>query len=57
MVCCSCRGVVPGLSPDGVPTGAFLLHLLTTWILVWLVANGPMRVPFIHWRFRGGRLI
>jgi hypothetical protein len=49
-------GVVPGL-PDGVPPGAYLLHVLTTWIIVWLVANGPMRVPFAHWRFRGGRLI
>lgn len=49
-------GVVPGL-PDGVPVGAYLLHVGTTWIIVWLVANGPMRVPFVHWRFRGGRLI
>jgi hypothetical protein len=49
-------GAVPGL-PDGVPAGAFLLHLVTTWIIVWLVANGPMRVPFVHWRFRGGRVI
>jgi hypothetical protein len=49
-------GIVPGL-PDGVPLGAFVLHVVTTWIVVWLVANGPMRVPFVHWRFRGGRLI
>jgi hypothetical protein len=49
-------GVVPGL-PDGVPTGAFLLLFATTWLLVWLAANGPMRVPFVHWRFRGGRLV
>jgi hypothetical protein len=48
--------VVPGI--DGpVPLGAFLLLFLTTWLLVWLSASGPMRVPFIHWRFRGGRLI
>jgi hypothetical protein len=47
---------VPGI--DGpVPTGAFVILFLTTWILVWLMANGPMRVPFIHWRFRGGRLV
>ncbi|MBC8092522.1 MAG: hypothetical protein H7Y15_11395 [Pseudonocardia sp.] len=39
------------------PVGVFLLHFLTTWIIVWLMANGPMRVPFVHWRFRGGRLI
>ena len=48
--------VVPGL-PREVPWGAFLVQFLTTWIIVWLVVNGPMRVPFVHWRFRGGRLI
>jgi hypothetical protein len=49
-------GVVPGL-PGGVPLGAFLLQFLTTWVIVFVVVNGPMRVPFVHWRFRGGRLI
>jgi hypothetical protein len=49
-------GAVPGL-PSGVPGSVFLIQFITTWLLVWLVANGPMRVPFIHWRFRGGRLI
>jgi hypothetical protein len=49
-------GVVPGITGP-VPLGAFLLLFLTTWLLVWLMANGPMRVPFIHWRFRGGRLV
>lgn len=49
-------GLVPGL-PGGLPPGAFLLLFATTWIIVWLVVNGPMRVPFLHWRFRGGRLI
>jgi hypothetical protein len=43
--------------PGDVPFGAFLVQFLTTWIIVWLVVNGPMRVPFVHWRFRGGRLI
>ena len=42
---------------DGVPGPAFVLHLVTTWLLVWLVANGPLRVPFIHWRHRGGRIV
>jgi hypothetical protein len=50
------NGSVPGL-PFPVPTVVFLLQFLSTWILVWLIANGPMRVPFVHWRFRGGRLI
>ena len=47
---------VPGI--DGpVPFSAFLLQFVTTWLVVWLTVNGPMRVPFVHWRFRGGRII
>jgi heme/copper-type cytochrome/quinol oxidase subunit 4 len=38
------------------PTSAFLIQFVLVWVAVWLVANGPMRVPFIRWRFRGGRL-
>lgn len=48
-------GVVPGLPAFGL--GAFLVHFSTVWLLVWVVANGPMRVPFLRWRFRGGRLV
>ncbi|MCO1654436.1 hypothetical protein [Pseudonocardia humida] len=48
---------VPGLDGPSVPFGAFALLFLTTWLVVWLLAVGPMRVPFIHWRFRGGRLV
>ena len=48
-------GVIPWI--DSVPGPAFVIHFVTTWLLVWLVANGPMRVPFIHWRINGGRLI
>jgi hypothetical protein len=40
-----------------VPVSLFVTHFATTWILVWLVANGPARVPFSHWRFRGGRFL
>jgi hypothetical protein len=51
--------------PEGVvvwwafrpPPAAFLLHFGAVWLAVWLAANGPMRVPFLRWRFRGGRLI
>ena len=40
-----------------IPVGAFIAHFASTWIVVWLTANGPMRVVFIRWRFRGGRLL
>ncbi|WP_018350541.1 hypothetical protein [Longispora albida] len=36
---------------------AFCLHFGAVWLAVWLLANGPMRVPFLRWRFRGGRLL
>ena len=42
---------------DGITGPAFVIAFSTTWVLVWLVANGPMRVPFVHWRINGGRLI
>ena len=49
-------GVVPFLdSPPPLP--AFAIHFGAVWLSVWLIANGPMRVPFIRWRFRGGRLV
>jgi len=43
-----------GLTP---PLLAFAIHFVTVWLCVWLFANGPMRVPFLRWRFRGGRLV
>ncbi|MGY1813636.1 hypothetical protein [Blastococcus sp. SYSU D00820] len=48
-------GAIPWI--DGIAGPAFVIHFVTTWLLVWLVANGPMRVPFIHWRINGGRLV
>jgi len=40
-----------------VPVEVFAIHFAVVWFVVWLVANGPMRVPFVRWRFRGGRLL
>ena len=36
---------------------AFLIHFATTWILIWLAGQGPMRVVFLRWRYRGGRIV
>lgn len=49
------RQRLPGL-PGQLSTGAFVLHFAAVWLATWLAGNGPMRVPFIRWRFRGGRL-
>lgn len=48
-------GVLPTGAPMGV--GDFLAVFVSVWVVSWLWVNGPMRVPFIRWRFRGGRLV
>ncbi len=46
--------LLPGIKGT-IPASAFVIDFLCIWVAVWLVANGPMRVPFIRWRFFGGR--
>jgi hypothetical protein len=36
---------------------SFVIAFASVWFVLWLWVNGPMRVPFVHWRFRGGRLV
>jgi hypothetical protein len=48
-------GQVPG--HPKLTGAAFDIHFTTVWVLTWMFTIGPMRVPFIRWRFRGGRLI
>ncbi len=57
---------VSGLNPFGdigpdkeqyVPVLAYIFLFSTTWIVVWLFVNGPMKIFFVRWRFRGGRLV
>ena len=50
------NGDLPGL-PGPVPVSAFVIQFVVVWVGVWITANGPMRVPFIRWRFNGGRLV
>lgn len=50
------RLVVPAIVPR--PNGtSFDIAFASVWLVVWLWVNGPMRVPFVHWRFRGGRVV
>lgn len=48
--------LVPGI--DGVPDfWAFFIDFSVIWLVIWVWTNGPMRVPFIRWRFFGGRIV
>jgi len=51
--------LVPGIDypSDGVPFWAFFIDFAVIWFIVWVWTNGPMRVPFIRWRFFGGRIV
>ena len=35
----------------------FAILFLVVWLVIWFWVNGPMRVPLIRWRFRGGRIV
>lgn len=49
-------GLVPNADP-APPATTWLTHFVTTWLVVFLFLNGPMKVVFLRWRFRGGRLV
>lgn len=44
-----------GLAPSSKL--AYVLFFGTTWLLVWLVSQGPIRVLAPRWRHTGGRLL
>ena len=47
---------VPGTyGPSNPIFKLFVLHFTTTWLLIWLFLQGPIRVIFLRWRFEGGR--
>lgn len=46
-----------GLDTDGVVTTAtFVVHIATTWVVMWLFVLGPIKVFMPRWRFNGGRI-
>ncbi len=49
-------GWVPGIEGE-VAFSTFITLFLIVWVAIWLWVNGPMRVPLIHWRFFGGRVV
>lgn len=51
-------GVLPGTTALTSPLlPAFGAHIGSTWVLFWLVQQGPLRVVLPRWRFDGARVI
>lgn len=38
-----------------VPGDTFLVHFVTLWLLIWAIANGPLQIVMLRWRYQGGR--
>ena len=47
---------LPGISPS-LRDGEFVVYYFCLWLSVFLGTQGPLRVLFPRWRFRGGRLL
>jgi len=51
-------GYVPGTyGPANAIFPLFVIDFATTWILIWLAVQGPVKVFLVHWRFRGGQVL
>jgi hypothetical protein len=54
------EGWIPGIDGEDFPASvfwAFFIDFTVIWLIIWVWTNGPMRVPFIRWRFFGGRIV
>lgn len=50
--------VIPGTTSLSSPIlSLFIIHVSTTWVLMWLFLQGPLRVVHVRWRFEGGRVL
>lgn len=47
------RGLPWSVGP--IDPAPFVWQFGTVWVLIWIVANGPIRILFPRWRFAGGR--
>jgi hypothetical protein len=50
--------VMPGTTGFSSPLlSLFAIHIGSTWLIIWLFIQGPMRVINVRWRFEGGRIM
>ena len=40
-----------------IPLGTIIPMFVITWIVIWIVAQGPLQIVFPRWRYRGGRFV
>ncbi len=50
-------GAWPWLRVDRGSALSFAALVGSTWLVMWLFVQGPMRVVFLRWRLQGGRIL
>ena len=48
---------LPGIDKGAIGIGIYAAHYGSTWLVVFLCTQGPMRVLVPRWRYNGGRLV
>ena len=48
-------GGLPGVAAS-LTAGQFCAHYATVWLVMFLATQGPLRILFPRWRYRGGEL-
>lgn len=48
---------LPGVDGTALPGTTFLAHYGAVWVATFLVVQGPLRIIFLHWRYRGGQWV
>jgi hypothetical protein len=47
---------LPGV-PPGLTVLQFLPHYALVWLTIFIISQGPLRIFFVRWRYRGGQWI
>ncbi len=40
-----------------VPLKTFLPMFFVVWVCTWMIANGPLQIVLLRWRYQGGRVL
>ena len=47
--------IIPGTYGFSSPIrNLFIMHFVSTWVVMWLFMQGPLRVVALRWRYEGG---
>jgi len=56
LACIVCRSIGPDTEGVATKYATFIVHIVTTWIVMCLFVLGPTEINLIRWRFNGARI-